>query len=101
MMKYTEQNLPPNTDVKRTLSKHMMLRKNGEAWHCRGDLHRDELAWEPIFVYAEDGSDYWVGHYVEGFGFIDVRFLKSDCRDMTEAELQHYENAKLEIVGFG
>ena len=98
-MKYSEDNLPSKgNDVKRTLSKYMMLKKNGEAWHCCGNLSRDELDWEPIFVYAEEG-DYWVGNYMEGLGFCDVRFLKTDCRDMTEAEIKHHDVCEMIITG--
>ena len=65
--------------------RYMMATK---ALHQLGDISRDE---EDICRIArEDGQDY-VGAWVTGFGFFDVKFPKEPTRDLTEAEVEHYD----------
>lgn len=91
-MKYSKDNLPPKGAVARTLSKYMFIRKGGEAYHCLApDFPDNAYDCEAIYVYGEDG-DYWVGNYCEGYGLIDIRFLKADCRDATEEEKRWIED---------
>lgn len=63
--------------VKRTLNKIMVLKGGSPAIHQLGNIGRNED--EYIRVYAEDKDDF-IGVFEEGFGFIDVRFKKDDCR---------------------
>lgn len=67
-----------------------------KATHQLGDLSRDvpDLAW----ITGEDG-DNWVGVWITGFGYIDVRFPKTTTRDLTPAEREHYAGQFVELNG--
>lgn len=54
--------------------------------HSR-DISRDEP--DLMRVDGEDG-DCWVGHWIEGFGFINVYFPKATTRPCTETEKASY-----------
>ena len=69
--------------------KNMFLRKGGKAIHQLGDISRDVYDVELIEVYDEDG-DNWIGMFAEGYGFIHVKFAKSDCREATEEEIKQW-----------
>jgi hypothetical protein len=70
-------------DYKHTLNRIMVLKGESPAMHQLGNIGRDNDDY--IRVYAEDG-EYWVGCFEEGFGFIDVKFKKADCRNITGEE---------------
>lgn len=67
--------------------KDMFIRKGGKAIHQLGDISRNVLDAELIIVRGED-NDNWIGNYAEGFGFVDVKFAKEDCRDATKEEVE-------------
>lgn len=73
--------------------RYMMATK---AIHKLGDISRDlpDLAW----IEGEDGDDY-IGVWVEGFGFADVRFPKATTRELTAEERERYDGAHLELAG--
>lgn len=60
-----------------------------------GDISREEP--ELCLVYNQDGED-WIGQWVEGLGFFDVRFPKASTRDLTEEEKRLYHKRRL-VVG--
>ena len=66
---------------------YMFLRKGGKAIHQLGDISRDVYNAELIVVDGEDESN-WIGHFVEGFGFVNVRFAKDDCKVATAEEIE-------------
>lgn len=67
--------------------RNMFLKKGGKAIHLLGDISRDVLDAELIFVHSEDENNY-IGHFAEGFGFINVKFAKEDCREASDEEVK-------------
>lgn len=80
-------------------SKYMFLKKNGKAYHQLGEITRDYYDVELIYVDSED-DEYWVGHFCEGFGFVNVRFQKSACREVTEEEITLCKNGKMREIKY-
>jgi hypothetical protein len=64
---------------------HMIATK---ALHKLGDISREEG--DLAIIYKEDENNY-IGNWVTGFGFIDVKFPKDTTRDLTENEIEQYE----------
>ena len=64
------------------------------AIHQLGDISRDEE--DLCIVYKEVDDDY-IGNWVTGFGFFDVRFPKATTRDLTQEEIEHYNNTYVQI----
>lgn len=73
--------------------RYMMATK---AIHKLGDISRDlpDLAW----ITGEEGDDY-IGVWVEGLGYFNVRFPKSTTRELTAEERERYDGAELELNG--
>ena len=69
------------------MARYMFLKKGGKAIHQLGDISRDVYNAELIVVDREDESN-WIGHFAEGFGFVDVRFAKDDCKEATDEEVK-------------
>lgn len=65
------------------------LRNGGEAIHKLGDITRDRLHAELIVVTRED-DNYYYGYFTEGFGLIDVRFKRCDCRNASDEEIKQW-----------
>jgi len=59
------------------------------ARHALGDLSRDQP--HLALIYGEDGDD-WIGEWVTGIGYINVRFPKANCRELTAEERAEYQN---------
>lgn len=70
--------------VKHIMSKVMVLKGGSLAIHQLGNIGREDD--EYIHVYAETEDNY-IGQFEEGFGFIDVKFNKNDCRNLTQVEI--------------
>lgn len=66
------------------------------ATHKLGDLSREEP--DLALVYDETARD-WIGRWVEGFGFFDVRFPKVTSRELTAAEIAQYDGAVVALNG--
>ena len=64
------------------------------AIHQLGDISRDEP--DICQIYGEDAENY-IGNWVAGFGFIDVKFPKATTRDLTPAEVKHYDGKRYRI----
>lgn len=75
----------------------MFIRKNGKAIHQLGDISRDYYNAELIYVHSED-EDNWIGHYAEGYGFINVKFAKKDCKEASEEEVKMWIKDRNSIV---
>lgn len=71
--------------TERTLNKIMVLKGGSPAMHKLGNIGRKDDDY--IRVYAETEGEY-IGVFEEGFGFIDVRFKKNDCRAISEDECE-------------
>ena len=78
-------------------ARYMFIRKGGKAIHKLGDISRNYLSAELIFVVSEDENN-WIGYYVEGYGFIDVEFAKEDCRDASDEEVKRWLKDRHSIV---
>lgn len=68
---------------------YMFIRKGGKAIHQLGDISRDYYNAELINVDSEE-DEYYIGNFCEGFGFIGVKFKKSDCRKATQEEVDRW-----------
>lgn len=73
------------------MPRYMMATK---AMHQLGDISRDEP--DICRIDREDGDNY-IGAWVEGFGFFDVRFPKVTTRELTAAEFEHYNGRQYRI----
>jgi hypothetical protein len=73
------------------MSKYMMATT---AIHQLGDISRDE---PELCVIQEEDSENYIGNWVEGLGFIDVKFPKSTTRELTEEEASQYDGRGLKI----
>jgi hypothetical protein len=63
----------------------MVLKSKSPAIHLLGDIGQSNHD-EYIRVYEED-EEYYTGNFEEGFGFVDVKFKKSDVRNLTKEEV--------------
>lgn len=74
----------------------MVLKGGSPAIHKMGNIGRknDEF----IRVQSEN-KDYYIGQFEEGFGFIDVKFKKSDCRNITKEEREFLKKQYASING--
>lgn len=77
------------SDIK--FHKLMFIKKGGRATSGSGeyDLSRDYLDAELICISNEDEHN-WIGNYAEGMGFFNVHFVKEDCRDATDEEVNEW-----------
>jgi methyl coenzyme M reductase gamma subunit len=73
------------------MHKYMMATK---AIHKLGDISRDEP--DLCFIHREDGENY-IGNWVTGFGFVEVKFPKETTRDLTEAEENKFDGMHIQI----
>lgn len=91
-----------NQDAKNTLRamkveftkiepRHMIATK---AIHQLGDISSD--APDICRVYGETETD-WIGAWVEGLGFFDVRFPKDSTRELTTEEVEFYRSQYYQI----
>lgn len=63
-----------------------------KAMHKLGDISRDEP--DLCVVFSETDTDY-IGRWVEGFGFANVRFPKATTRELTAEEKARYDGRYL------
>lgn len=67
------------------MNKVMVLKGGSPAIHKLGDIGRKNDDF--IRVHSET-EDYFIGNFEEGFGFIEVKFKKEECRSLTESEIK-------------
>jgi len=72
-------------------SKYMMATT---AIHKLGDISSDKE--DLCFVSSEDEDNY-IGQWVTGFGFIDVKFPKETTRNLTDEEIEYYNKRSIRI----
>ena len=73
------------------MSKYMMATK---ATHKLGDISNNSP--DLCFITGEDKNNY-IGHWVTGFGFINVRFPRATTRKLTPKEIEHYNKLGFQI----
>jgi len=74
----------------------MILKANSPAIHKLGDIGRNID--DKIRIHSEDDA-YYIGSFEEGFGFIDVKFNKKDCRPLTSKERENLNGSWYGING--
>ena len=79
--------------------KYYFIKKGGEAIHKLGNISRYVYDAELIIVHDED-DEYLIGNYDEGFGLVNVKFKKSDCRLATDDELFMCDCGKMEEIRY-
>jgi hypothetical protein len=60
------------------------------AMHKLGDLSRDNPDYFIIDEEGEHTEDYYVGSWVTGFGFVNVKFPKTTSRPVTDEEWEWF-----------
>ena len=78
------------------MNKIMMLKANSPAIHKLGDIGRNID--DKIRIHSEDENHY-IGSFEEGYGFINVKFNKSDCRPLTQTEQEELNGSWYGING--
>lgn len=73
------------------MQKYMMATK---AFHKLGDLSRDTPS---LCVIEREMLTYYVGSWVEGFGFVEVRFPKETTRELTQEEISYWQGKKIGV----
>jgi len=59
------------------------IRMGTTAIHWLGDISREKPSY---FIYDDEDNENYYGSWVEGYGFINVRFPKASTRDLTREE---------------
>jgi len=73
------------------IDKYMMATK---AVHKMGDISRDE----PDLCHVhEEALDHYIGSWVTGYGFINVKFPKETTRDLTPEEIKKYNKMRVQL----
>lgn len=72
-----------------TFPKYMMATV---AIHQLGDISRDE---PDLCIICEEEEDSYYGNWLEGFGFVGVKFPKTSTRLLTPEEKERYSNKML------
>jgi len=81
---------------KNNMNKIMMLKANSPAIHKLGNIGRNID--DKIRIHSEDDTHY-IGSFEEGYGFINVKFNKSDCRQLTLEERENLNGSWYGING--
>lgn len=68
-----------------------------KAIHGLGDISRST---PNLAAIHDETEDCYIGNFVEGAGFCDVRFSKSVCRELTEEEVARYEEMERRTGNF-
>lgn len=72
--------------IKLEQPKYLMATK---AFHKIGDISSEE---PDICVVTKETETEYIGNWVTGLGFVDVHFPKETTRELTEAEVKHYNS---------
>jgi len=73
------------------INKYMMATK---AIHKLGDISSDK---PDICHVHEEGVDSYIGSWVTGYGFINVKFPKETTRELTNGEKEEYRSKHFQI----
>lgn len=78
------------------MNKIMILKGGSPAIHKLGDIGRKED--DLVRIYKETDTHY-IGNFEEGYGFIDVKFRKEDCRSLNKEEIDNLNGEWVTIHG--
>jgi len=73
------------------MQKYMMATK---AEHLTGDISRDV---PDLCRVNSETSTHYIGSWIEGYGFVNVKFPKETTRELTEEEIERYDGKTLQI----
>lgn len=76
-----------------TTERYMMATR---AIHKLGDLSREPAN---LALITGEEEHHWIGSWVEGYGYIGVRFPKTTTRPLTDAEIMLYDGHLVEVAG--
>jgi len=65
-----------------------------KAIHLLGDISREDG--DLCVVQKESGENY-IGNWVTGYGFVEVKFPKETTRELTTEEIEKYDGMQLAI----
>ena len=65
-----------------------------KATHLMGDISREEP--DLCYITEQDDNNY-IGHWVTGFGFINVKFPKATTRELTDEEIERWNNTWVQL----
>jgi hypothetical protein len=65
-----------------------------KAFHQLGDLSRPDY---DLFSATGETENYWVGMWTFGYGFFNVLFPKETSRELTQEEIEKYNNSSIQI----
>lgn len=81
----------------RTMKKYMIATT---AIHKMGDISRPvddgDYSDNLCTIYHEDGEN-WIGMWVTGFGFADVKFPKTTTRELSQEEIKYFNGKQIQI----
>jgi hypothetical protein len=67
-----------------------------EAFHKLGNMSSDT---PELCVVNGETDEYYIGMFVYGMGYFDIRFSKKTTRDLTEAEIKEYDGTTVSLGG--
>lgn len=70
------------------------IRVGTVAYHQLGDIGRDD----DFFVYHDETADDYIGNWLTGLGFVNVRFPKATTRELTADERAALEASSVVIA---
>lgn len=73
-----------NGDENKNMNRMMILKGGSPAIHKAGDIGRKE---DSLIRVRAEADTYYIGEFYEGYGFINVKFRKEDCRTLTQEEI--------------
>jgi hypothetical protein len=73
------------------MNKYMIATK---AIHMLGDISRKE---EDLCIISKEDEENYIGMWVTGFGFFDVKFPKETTRELTQEEVNKYNETYVQI----
>lgn len=71
--------------------RYMMATK---ANHKLGDISSDE---PDLCLVKDEDADNYIGSWVTGFGFFNVKFPKETTRELTPEEITYYNSKQIQI----
>lgn len=73
-----------------------------KADHLMGDLSRDfqELSTENLCLVDREMDGFYLGSWVTGFGFFDVKFPKETTRELTKEEVEQFNKQYIQLASF-
>lgn len=77
-------------------ARYMILKGGSPAIYKLGDIGRDE---DDLIYVKTETEDHFIGNFVEGFGFAEVQFKKSDCRPLNPSEIEDLNNSVIQLGG--